>query len=221
MESLGVSTNIVSRLIASVFVLGAFATGSFADEIGLNGGFESGTSPWVFTTTGGGTAMRTGDAARTGSFGVLLDSTNGTASVSQTVAVPEGYLVGISAWIRVPAGSIVNPSVPGIGFTVELFDAMNQSQGSWSNPLWYDAAQNPNGNWGFYANFRTDGPGFSRSGTPDTRFARITLWGTGFVDDVSISAAPLEVPPQVPLPPAAMAGVVTLAGLGVARRMKR
>jgi Zn-dependent metalloprotease len=78
-------------------------------ELITNGGFETGTTPWIFS---GQAARSTGSFPHTGTAYSLMGTTNsGTGSEYQTITIPSGTSPNLNFWLNITTSEAANAAV--------------------------------------------------------------------------------------------------------------
>jgi len=83
--------------------------GGGGTELITNGGFETGTTPWIFS---GQAARSTGSFPHTGTAYSLMGTTNsGTGSEYQTITIPSGTSPNLNFWLNITTSEAANAAV--------------------------------------------------------------------------------------------------------------
>jgi Zn-dependent metalloprotease len=103
------SRNGTMTIAGQTFTVTQAGTGGGGTQLITNGGFETGTTPWIFS---GQAARSTGAFPHTGTAYSLLGTTNsGTGSEYQTITIPAGTSPNLNFWLNVTTSEATNAPV--------------------------------------------------------------------------------------------------------------
>ncbi|HKQ78271.1 MAG TPA: M12 family metallo-peptidase [Blastocatellia bacterium] len=88
-----------NRVTAAPCIAGCGGGGGGGNELIVNGGFESGTSPWVFS---GANLRSTGSFPHSGvAYSIVVNADNTTGAEYQTISIPTGAARNLTFWLNV------------------------------------------------------------------------------------------------------------------------
>ncbi len=86
-------------MTAAPCIAGCGGGGGGGSELIVNGGFESGTTPWVFS---GANLRSTGAFPHSGTaYSIVVNANNTTGAEYQTISIPTGAARNLTFWLNV------------------------------------------------------------------------------------------------------------------------